>query len=374
MRKIQNLTDDQLALLTQKRDEWIRVGLAAVPADRPAAEAAACDAYRAAGLPAPELFIWLDNPLQGAIAQGVMRAWVSGDQVWDQVWDQVADQVAARVRAQVRAQARDQVGDQVGDQVWDQVWAQVRAQVADQVWDQVRAQVADQVAAQVWDQVEDQVGKWSSGCCWGNHDYWLSFYDTFDALGITGAEAIRGLVGVSKNAGWWWPLKGAVILTERPTALTLDNQGRLHAENGAALTYPGGFNLYMWHGTRVPADLIETGWSVEQIMAEPNTEVRRCAIEKMGWDQFISASGFTLADECDDPGNPGQVLRLYDIPRNLLDFPVRVLVCTNATVERGGTRHTFGLTVPTDCGTAMQAAAWSFGLAEKEYRALERAT
>jgi hypothetical protein len=58
----------------------------------------------------------------------------------------------------------------------------------------------------------------------------------------------------------------------------------------------------------------------------------------------------------------------------VLDLPVRVLVCTNATTERDGSRHTFGLTIPTDCRTALSAAAWSFGLTEQQYKELVRAT
>ncbi|ARG91437.1 hypothetical protein B1T50_04810 [Mycobacterium kansasii] len=130
----------------------------------------------------------------------------------------------------------------------------------------------------------------------------------------------------------------------------------------------------MWHGTQVPADLIETGWDVERIMAERNTEVRRCAIEKMGWDNYVREAGLTLAHEDSDPANPGQRLRLYDVPRDLLDWPVRVLIAHNATRERDGSRHTFGLLVPTDCRTAIAASAWTFGLTESEYAQLARAT
>lgn len=109
-------------------------------------------------------------------------------------------------------------------------------------------------------------------------------------------------------------------------------------------------------------------------MSDDATKIRRCAIEKLGWDQFVAAGGFKLTDEAPDPGNPGQMLRLYDVPRHILDLPVRVLVAHNATRERDGTRHTFGLTTPTDCKTAIGAAAWCFDLSEKEYRELERAT
>jgi len=378
--KITKLTPAQLARIPEVRDQWLATGLSTERADRPRAEAGVRLAYEAAGLEPPKIIVWLDSPMAGAmgaallsgtkVAGAQVRAQV-GAQVWAQVRDQVRDQVGAQVWAQVGDQVWAQVRGQVGVQVGDQVWAQVGAQVWDQVWDQVWAQVG----AQVRDPVRAQVRDWSSGCAWGQHDAWLSFYDTFDELGIVdGAERIRGLVGVARNCGWWWPLAGAVVLCERTNRILRDPQGRLHCADGPALSYPGDFHIWCWHGTPVPQDLIETPWDVTRIMAESNTEVRRCAIEKMGWDQFVVAADLTLADESDDPANPGQKLRLYDVPRKVLDLPVRVLVASNATVERNGERHTFGLTVPTDCTTAMSAAGWTFDLTEGEYAELARAT
>ena len=194
-KRIESLTSSQVAELAVYRDRWLKVGLSTEPTDRPGAEAAVCEAYVAAGLQPPKIFIWLASPMAGAVGAAYLaalklpRAQVRDqvrDQVWDQVMAQVRDQVMAQVRdqvwaqvmaqvgdqvrdqvrdqvgAQVRAQVRDQVGAQVGDQVWDQVGAQVGdqvwAQVRDQVGAQVRAQVRDQVWAQVWAQVRDQVG------------------------------------------------------------------------------------------------------------------------------------------------------------------------------------------------------------------------
>jgi len=132
----------------------------------------------------------------------------------------------------------------------------------------------------------------------------------------------------------------------------------------------GGFGL-----SGIPADLIEgDGWDVARIMREPNAEIRRCAIERLGWPQFITDAGLTQVGACvADPGNPGQTLALYDVPQQVFDEPVRVLLCTNATVERDGERHRFGLTVPATTKDPIAAAAWSFGITAKEYGALQRA-
>jgi len=192
---------------------------------------------------------------------------------------------------------------------------------------------------------------------------------------VPGAERIEGLTEVAKSAGWWWPFKGAVILTERPTLLHRDAENRLHSEDGPALSYPDGWSIWAWHGVRVPQWAIE-GPTAELIHAERNVEIRRCAIEKMGWDVYVVEAGLELSPPVADPGNPGQQLRLSQ-PLDLFgdrDALVRVLLCTNGTVERDGHRRSFGLTVPATIRTPIAAAAWGYDLTEKQYAQLARRT
>lgn len=149
---------------------------------------------------------------------------------------------------------------------------------------------------------------------------------------------------------------------------------RLHREDGPAVRFNDGWGVYAWHGVRVPADLIEQGWDTARILREPNAEIRRCAIERLGWDQFVIDAELALIDESDDPGNPGQRLGLYVVPEQIYDEPVHVLLCTNGTHERDGTRRRFGLTVPATVRTAIGAAAWTYALDEADYAQLARRT
>src|SRR5262249_20294746 len=96
--------------------------------------------------------------------------------------------------------------------------------------------------------------------------------------------------------------------------------------------------------------------STEAITTEKNVEVRRCAIESLGWDRFIAEAGLVpvtaghgkdVTAACmPDPGNPGQHLVLYDVPERLWGSRIRLLMCTNGTAERDGSRRRYGLTVP----------------------------
>jgi hypothetical protein len=203
---------------------------------------------------------------------------------------------------------------------------------------------------------------------------WTAWYDAFRRLGVPGCEKIVGLVQVAQNAGWWFPMKDAVVITERPTELHRDPQGRMHCDTGPAIRYPDGWGLHMWHGTRVPADLIEKGWGIREIFAEKNSEVRRCAIEKRGWDWFIQESGIKKVASAPDPGNAPYHIALYDLPdelEDMFDADARILLCVNGTEEKDGTRRRFGLPVPAHHTDPVAAAADLYGWPEAAYRQIE---
>lgn len=164
---------------------------------------------------------------------------------------------------------------------------------------------------------------------------------------------------VYRSVHAWWPSQGIVFVSDRPTVFNLDAQQRLHCEDGVALGYSDGFGVWSWHGQTVPKNLILGLWTPRDILHMPNIEVRRCALERMGWEWFIREANLApIGESMPDPGNPGQTITLYQAPENLYRTPVRLLVCTNGTVERDGTRRTFGLTVPGWILTPLEAAAW----------------
>ena len=331
------LTEADLARIHAVRDESMRVGLSTDRCDRPKAEAAVRAAYVAAGLPEPELAIWMDSPLGGAVACAALK----GDQLWGQLWGQL--------RGQLWGQLRDQLWGQLGDQLR----GQLRGQLGDQLW------------GQLGDQLRDQLDNMSDA-------YWLAYYTCALPHAELASARLDALAAAVKEAGWWWPMKGAVVLCDRPTAIHRDPRGELHHDSGPAMTYADGYAVHAWHGVRVPEDFWT--WGTTRALSEANAEVRRCAIERIGWDAVTDR--MALVSECDDPGNPGQVLRLYDLGEfaDLYDNPARILVCANASLDRGGRRRVFGLPVPARHDDPVVAAADLFGVPVAAYRGLERAS
>jgi hypothetical protein len=236
--------------------------------------------------------------------------------------------------------------------------------------------VGGQVSGQVRDQVSGQVDDWWKGRLWGQWNAgWYSWLDAHERIGVTGISPIHGQQEIARaGVGMWWCFADFAILTPRSLTLHRDGQGRLHHESEPAMAWADGWAIHAWHGTRVPADLIETGWNTARILREANTEVRRCAIERMGWDAFIADAQLAqVGDTVPDPGNPGQTLALYDVPERIYgDTDIRVLLCTNGTVERDGTRRRFGLTVPAEIDSPLEAAAWGFDLTPEQYATAAR--
>ncbi|MGW0200081.1 DUF6745 domain-containing protein [Nonomuraea sp. NPDC003201] len=186
--------------------------------------------------------------------------------------------------------------------------------------------------------------------------------------------------GSAPAGWWWWPFLDFVMLCPRPAELHLEQVGegaravhRPHRADGPTAGWSDGFGVYFWHGTHVPRAVIDDTLTTDEILRETNAEIRRCAIERRGWDRFIIEAGLEqIGPAVPDPGNPGQTLTLHDVPEDIYTTHVRVLLCTNGTVERDGTRRRFGLTVPADCGDPIQAAAWTYGLTPAQYAGAQR--
>jgi hypothetical protein len=196
-------------------------------------------------------------------------------QLRDQLVGQLADQLVGQLVGQLRI--RDQLRDRLVGQLSDQLRGQLAqpARLRDQLVGQLGGQLSDQLRGQartlIWKQVW---GAWES--------YWLAFYDL--GLAFSGDTPLRprlnAMTAAAHTCGAWLPMRGAVIVGDRPDNIRRDNTGRLHSNNGPALTYADGYTLHAWHGTRVPAWVIDAP-TIEQIAVERNTEIRRCAIESL---------------------------------------------------------------------------------------------
>ncbi|MBO0868467.1 MAG: hypothetical protein J2P15_07865 [Micromonosporaceae bacterium] len=217
-----------------------------------------------------------------------------------------------------------------------------------------------------------QEWRWWLGGLW--EAAWSAYATFFAGYGPAGISRLAWVEEfcTAQSADFWLPYHDFTLISQRPVVLGTDND-QLHCADGPAVAWPDGWELYFWHGTRVPGWVIHAP-TVKAINVEPNVEIRRCAIESMGWETYLDQARLSLVDTSDDPGNPGCQLLLYDVPEHVWGEPVRVLLATNGSPERDGTRRRYALPVPADMDTALHAAAWTYGLTSDRYAALVRRT
>lgn len=309
------LTDEHLALIAKVRDEWVEIALSTERCDRAKAEEAVKKLYEVRGFKVPELFVWQDSPMGGIQAAAALQAGIMPEDPHTADWAALAP--------------KDKLSSQIGL----------------------------------------DLSPWRDA-------YWLALLTC--ALPIAGMDPSAELDAAAaavKEIGWWWPMTEAVVMTERPTLISRDKEGRLHNENGPALDYADGYALWAWHGTRVPKGLIMGEWTISDILNERNTEIRRCAIEARGWDKFIEEANLApVGNAVPDPGNAPFTIQLFDLPEQLSDMyeeRARILLCTNGSEERDGTRHRFGLVVPGHHDDPVAAAADLYGIPRQAYANLE---
>jgi hypothetical protein len=405
MPRISHLAPSQVAWLDEVRDEWIGHVLAVGPANRQHAVDGVHAVYRAVGLTPPEIVVWLGSPLAGLVGSRYLAALLNGPDHdgWDEgpgtsVADQLRDNLGDQFHGWFGFPAAGQITAGVGQQVEASVQpvldlldaemtAQAGMRIADQVEESVRAQAGIRDVSlsqnQIWGDTPGRAEYWVYRQQLGMVDVsqdaaLLADLDMAGRLGMESDGRLEGVMRVARSAGAWWPMQDAVVLTERPVELHRDSQGRAHSESGQAIRYPDGWGIHAWHGTRVPASLIDDTWTIKQIMSEPNSEIRRCAVERtaatQGWRHLIDQAQWPqVGQTVPDPGNPGQTLSLYRV-EGIYEQPVNLLWMTNGTAERDGTRREYGETVPATITDPVAAAAWQIGISPADYRRTARRT
>lgn len=382
---------------TEIRDDWLGTALTTEPADRETAERAITGLYALLGRRRPR-FHWADSPRQAVDLLDEPPIRLGGPPDPAAPWH-VAEQLAVETHA-LGGRLDEQAGSAVETPWWSRDRMALTRPPAEalaagaSLSDLLRVGVRDSLVRSVHNGLRtplrsalaEAVGE-PPGLRWhGQHDVpWVAYHDVRRRLrpGRYDPADNRQLdlwANIVRSCGWWWPREDVCVVTERTTVAhtepvpgALHGERRTHNGHGAAVGYADGWGGHSWHGTAVPAWVIDEP-TVDRIAVERNVEVRRCAIERLGWDAYLDQARLRLVAEAPDPGNPGCRLQLYDLPRHVWGTPARVLLAVNGSVERDGHRRRYGLSVPAHLADPVAAAGWSYGLTGDQYARLLRRT
>lgn len=189
----------------------------------------------------------------------------------------------------------------------------------------------------------------------GQHQlYWLGFYGFLtEVMGLEWDGDLTPHLEMARNCGWWMPFDEFVICCERHNILERDENGNLHCENGPAVAFPDGWELFFWHGTSIPSEWITDKENVDPALALTwdNIEQRRCLAEILGWDKVLEQLNPKIIDEDSNP-EIGTLMEV-ELPDSGTERFLRV---------KCGTGRDFVIPVDPSLKTALQANAWTYGL------------
>ena len=90
--------------------------------------------------------------------------------------------------------------------------------------------------------------------------FWIAFYDFINLIGVPynkkDREVLDNWLILGRSTGWWCPFHNICFCFERPSVLNLDEEGRLHCEDGPAMAFRDGYSLFYYHGEEIPKTVI----------------------------------------------------------------------------------------------------------------------
>ncbi|WP_139360981.1 DUF6745 domain-containing protein [Mycobacterium sp. D16R24] len=402
-------------------------------ADRREVEAAVCRMYERCGMLAPKNFVWMGSPIGAQFAADLL----SGDPVAARMFQHMSDEQSCTYRREIEAQidpeywSKPRLND---PKLTDRTTGPSRAADAHgdshpyidgliKLWtfyiapfggddalsspglvevSRIYASQGQEQTLSVWISLLAQRRVAQSGRRFFNsnlcsrfgrnlaarrdprferrhHDHGdadLRRWTTYELFGTAATIAhAADIATVVEYTSYIEALPGVAVLAENPVLYTTDKDGMLHNAAGPAVRFSDGVEVYSWRGRWVDRDVIEQPVSLEAIVTERNAEVRRCLIERWGWDTFVRKAHLQpVGTEVEDPGNAPHTLQLYDIPGRLQlsrRNPARLLMCTNGSSERDGTRRRYGLLVRAAHTDPVDAAAELYGVSPKTYRRMQ---
>src|SRR6266498_2679357 len=415
VKRQERLTSEQQQRVETWRDRWLRVGMDTRPADRPAAEAAIRSMCKRIGADCPPI-VWCNGPATMVLTY-LLLCWIGRNRLHGSLRGLLGDSLSDSLRGSLRASLRgsldaslrdslrasllgslsdslhDSLGASLDDSLSDSLRGSLRDSLGVSLRDSLRDSLSDSLrgllggslgdsldgslggslgvslSGSLGDSLDDILWSWRMWSFAGQHSlaWWAYWAFCRDELGVDyGPAASADLdlwLALGSACGWWRPRDGIIWCCERPLIQTLDEDRRLHNDTGPAILCRDGWAVWAVHGVRVARRVVEAPGTltVEQISGEPNVEVRRIMIDRLGADRYLACAGAKLVD---DDGEWGKLWHLELSG----DEPLVMVEVVNSTPESDGSFKDYFLRVPPTMRSAHEAVAWTFDMRPGDYR------
>jgi hypothetical protein len=220
-----------------------------------------------------------------------------------------------------------------------------------------------------WRQRLRRQARWSVSLFWWREFAAYHCYQraAFPHQKVPDQNLISAIIEICRTCGGCWFYPEIAIISDRPALMQFDETGRLHADTGPAVDYPDGFAVYALHGVPIARWIFEQPSKITatDVESEPNAEVRRVMVERMGPERYLSLSGAVPVSR-DETGTLWR--RSFIDRRSGASRDWCFVEVVNGTPEPDGSHRHYFLRVPPVMRRARDAVAWTYGLSAEEYQ------
>ncbi|GEM_PF-924645 len=347
---ITKLTISQISQLKAYVEKWQNMQILTQSADRYATEYSVWVAYANAGLPPPQKIVWLQSPYE--MLESIKKVLSNDPKLFKKL---AGKNVTSKIERSIFQEFNDVMQTSLDSKIHNVLKMIFRLVTRDSTY-LTTVDHIDRSLERTFRRYIRQSGKRVYIPFPSNTQrlyqplYW--HYARHELGLLEETKNLANLHAIPKNVDYWLSFENICFLSEQPEYISLDEHGRLHSENRAALSYADGWEIYVWHGVLVPEYVIMYPEDItpNRIIEERNREVARIMLERYGQDNFIRNGGFTI-QQSDDYGD------LYRIEfKNHRDEPIVAVHVKDPSTDRE-----YFLYVPPHIRTAHEGVAWTFG-------------
>jgi hypothetical protein len=368
-------------------ERWKAIRTSCDPVDHGIAESGIIQAYEAAGLKRPERIIWCGGPVEIAKA---LTAVAASDRIGRNVKDEIFN--APRDRAKTIAEIFwKEILVAATEVQYSTALKQARVSLEQskalgRAADRAVSYAAIDILSRISVRARHQCKQWGglprvlprskfSDIAIDPED--LGSLDVYEYLRDVAAwseqtNSIAGLLTLAACGCWLAPYEHVCWIAERPVRRLADATGRLHCGNGPALQFCDGWSAYAWKGVLVPSWMIEHPDQItaDKIGSQFGPTLRNTMIDIMTPERFIN-EGRLRRVSVDETGV------LWQKSWAVHNFNIgswSAVEVVNGTPERDGAKRKYILRVPSECRSAREAVAWTYGLTADQYANLGQRT
>ncbi len=305
---IEGPTDNQIDAM---RDRWIKQTCTTETCDKLLVEKAIKALYDNAGIHAPERVIWCQSPISMLVAFALVTDSCTNklkdtfDKVsWSNI-EKLANEAScdksALTSPSVKEYSLVPVINFLREHLpnYDSAWKALEP--VGLVHVRLKDFVSNRVGLELWNTVKSALVGPDNAQLLAVSDLLQKTNNTV-ILKNSVEEKVRNLTTLERSVGWMLCQRKICWVSERPVIST-DSKGRLHSENGPALSYSDGVILHALNGVIVPRKVVEApeNYTESEIRGEGNSEVVRLLAERLGWAQFVVKLGARQIDTWTDP-------------------------------------------------------------------------